>query len=59
MGVVAAEWRVERAAGKRLGERHDPGIGVGVAGEPDDQLDGATLGERGEELRLQRAQPLR
>ena len=60
VGRRAAGCSVRAAAppGELLGERHDPGIGVGVAGEPDDELDGASLGERSEELRFQRAQSL-
>ena len=48
----------ERAAGERLGEGDDGGIGVGVAGDAGDHLDVAALGEGGEQLDLERAQPL-
>ena len=52
------ERRVQRSACQRLGEGDDTSVGVGVAGECDDQLDAAPLAQRGQELRFQRAQPL-
>ena len=55
---VDRRWLGERMAGERLGECRGRGVGLGIAGEPDDDLDGAALGERSEQLRLERTQPL-
>ncbi len=48
----------QRVTGERRGEGDDPGVGVGVAGDPDDDLERAALGQRGEQLTLERAQSL-
>ena len=48
----------QRVAGEPLGEGDDRGVGVGVAGEAEQELDVAALGERGEQAALERAQAL-
>jgi hypothetical protein len=60
-GAVRRRWTGvlgHRAAGERLGGGEHVGVGGDVTGEPDDDLDGAALADRAEQLQLQRPQAL-